>query len=75
MNRAVRELYEEAAELPADDRVELVDLLLDTLATEGNAIEQAWSAEIERRMTEYRAGRVRTKSWEDVRAHLHRSDR
>jgi len=39
------------------------------------AIETAWAAEIKRRMTAYRAGQVKTVSWEDLRAHLHRADR
>jgi putative addiction module component (TIGR02574 family) len=75
MNRAVRDLYEEAAELPADDRVELVDLLLETLTADTETVEEAWAAEIGRRMAEYRAGRARTVSWEELRSHLHRADR
>jgi putative addiction module component (TIGR02574 family) len=75
MSRPVHDLYEEAVELPAEERVELVDLLLETLATESDTVQEAWVAEIERRMAEYRAGRASTVSWEDVRAHLHRSDR
>ncbi|HEY0158458.1 MAG TPA: addiction module protein [Thermoanaerobaculia bacterium] len=37
--------------------------------------EEAWAKEIERRMADYRAGRVKTISWQKVRASLHRSDR
>jgi putative addiction module component (TIGR02574 family) len=74
MSRAVLDLYEQASELPAEQRAELATLLLDSL--EGNPdIEAQWAKEIERRMEEYRAGRVRTVSWDEVRAHLHRPDR
>lgn len=76
MSQAVRELYEQAAELPPNDRAELAGLLLQSLEDRPAAdTEQAWAREIERRMTDYRAGRVKTLSWQEVRAHLHRSDR
>lgn len=78
MSRAVRELYAQASGLEPDERAELAGLLLESLeeqeATRAE-IEEAWVAEIERRMSEYRAGRVNTVSWEELRAHLHRSDR
>lgn len=76
MTRAVEELYEQASQLPANDRAELAGMLLESiedLADEG--VEEAWAAEIERRMAEYRAGRVTTIPWSELRAHLHRSDR
>lgn len=76
MTRAVEELYEKASHLPAKDRAELAGLLLESIedpADEG--VEEAWAAEIERRMAEYRAGRIRTIPWSEVRAHLHRADR
>lgn len=76
MTRAVEELYEQASQLPEHDRAELAGKLLESIedpADEG--VEEAWAAEIERRMADYRAGRVKTTSWSEVRAHLHRADR
>jgi putative addiction module component (TIGR02574 family) len=76
MTRAVEELYEQASHLTAEDRAELAGKLLESIeepADEG--VEEAWAAEIERRMTDYRAGRVKTIPWAEVRAHLHRADR
>ena len=76
MSRAVRDLYQEAAELPPSDRAELAGLLLESLEDHPEAgAEEAWAREIERRMADYRAGRIKTVSWQDVRAHLHRSNR
>lgn len=76
MSRAVRDLYEQAAELSPNDRAELAGLLLESLEAHPVADrEEAWAREIERRMADYRAGRVKTLSWEEVRANLHRSDR
>jgi putative addiction module component (TIGR02574 family) len=76
MSRAVRELYEEASGLPPNDRAELAGLLLESLEDQSaSGTEEAWAREIERRMADYRSGRVKTLSWQEVRAHLHRSDR
>jgi putative addiction module component (TIGR02574 family) len=76
MSQTVRELYEKASELPPHDRAELAGLLLESLDEHRDpGLEEAWAAEIERRMADYRAGRVKTLSWHEVRAHLHRSDR
>ena len=76
MSRAVRDLYDEASELSPEDRAELAGLLLESLEEERDPdADEEWAAEVERRMADYRAGRVKTLSWEDVRARLHRSDR
>lgn len=76
MSQAVRDLYEKASELPPNDRAELAGLLLESLEDQRGAVtEEAWASEIARRMADYRAGRVKTLSWQEVRAHLHRADR
>ncbi len=76
MTRAVEELYEEASQLPEADRAELAGLLLESIEDPSDeGVEEAWAAEIERRLADYRAGRVKTIPWSAVRAHLHRTDR
>ena len=76
MSRAVQELYEKASELAPNDRAELAGLLLESLeAPTDEGVEEAWAAEIERRMAEYRTGHVKTIPWSEVRAHLHRLNR
>jgi len=76
MTRAVEELYEQASQLPEHDRAELAGRLLESIEDPPDeGVEEAWAAEIERRMAEYRAGRVKTIPWSEVRAHLHRADR
>lgn len=76
MTRAVQELYEAASQLPEEDRAELAGKLLESIEDPSDeGVEEAWAAEIERRRTEYRAGRVKTIPWSEVRAYLHRSDR
>ena len=76
MTRAVEELYEQASHLPAEDRAELAGRLLESIdGPPDEGVEEAWASEIERRMTDYRAGRVKTIPWSEVRAHLHRASR
>jgi putative addiction module component (TIGR02574 family) len=76
MTDALQELYDKAAALPPEQRAELAELLLDTLDRAGDQeIADAWAGEIEQRLADYRAGRVTTVSWEEVRAHLQRPDR
>jgi len=76
MARAVRELYAEASKLNPSDRAELAGLLLESIEDPvDESVEDAWAAEIERRMADYRAGRVKTIPWSEVRARLHRSNR
>lgn len=76
MSRAVEDLYEQASQLSEADRAELAGKLLESIEDPpDDGVEEAWAAEIERRMVEYRAGRVKTIPWSEVRAHLHRTDR
>jgi putative addiction module component (TIGR02574 family) len=75
MSRAVHELYEKASELPPEDRAELAGLLLESIEPSDEGVEEAWAAEIERRMSDFRAGKVKTIPWSEVRAHLQRIDR
>jgi putative addiction module component (TIGR02574 family) len=76
MSRAVEDLYEQASHLSEEDRAELAGKLLESIEDPPDeGVEEAWAAEIERRMVEYRAGRVKTIPWSEVRAHLHRPKR
>ena len=76
VSRAIQELYEKASELPADERAELAGRLLEGIEeTTDEGVEESCAAEIERRMAEYRAGRVKTIPWSEVRARIHRTDR
>lgn len=76
MTIAVRELYEKASHLPAEDRAELAGLLLESIEDPADdGVDEAWAAEIERRMADYRAGKVKTVPWSEIRARLHRANR
>lgn len=76
MANSVDELYERATELSPNERAELAGRLLQSIDDAAEpGVEEAWAAEIGRRLADYRAGRVKTVAWSEVRARLHRSDR
>ena len=54
----VTELAQQALKLTADERQELVDLLMPTLEELGPEIEHAWLDEAERRLATYREGHI-----------------
>jgi len=73
MTRSARELFEEAMRLDVQERATLMRLLIEALDAEvEEGVEDAWRAEIERRMAELDSGSVETIPWEEVRARLHR---
>jgi putative addiction module component (TIGR02574 family) len=64
-------LYQQALKLSAGDRAVFAGLLLDSLdASAEDHVDEAWRAEIERRMHELDTGAVTPVVWEQVRARL-----
>ena len=61
-----REIIELALKLDPTDRLELVDQVLHSLDEPDPKVEQFWIEEAERRLAEYRAGKVRGIPAEDV---------
>jgi len=73
MARSARELFDEAMRLDPRERGMLLRLLIDALDDETEeGVEDAWRAEVERRMAELDSGSVETIPWEEVRARLYR---
>jgi len=70
----VEDLFAKAVTLPEQDRAALAALLLDSLEDDasGEDVEEAWAAEVQRRMANYRAGNVQTIGWTELRERLHR---
>jgi putative addiction module component (TIGR02574 family) len=63
----VADLVQRAKSLEPEDRVRLVELLLDSLHDEPIAeVEAAWEQEIRRRVEAFERGEVKTFSAEDV---------
>jgi putative addiction module component (TIGR02574 family) len=71
MERNLKQVFQEAAQLPERDRATLAGLLIETLDPVSEAdVEVAWSEEIKRRLAEIDAGTVELIPWEEVRAEL-----
>ncbi|HVS20251.1 MAG TPA: addiction module protein [Pyrinomonadaceae bacterium] len=71
MATPVDELYEQASDLPPNERAALTGLLVDTL--EGAVdpdVERAWRQEVTRRVEELDSGAAQTVPWEQVREKL-----
>lgn len=73
MSTLVEELSVRAKTLPAEDRVRLVEELLDSLQGEPDAeAEGAWDREIERRVAEIESGAAKLVPAEEVHAEARR---
>ena len=71
MERNLKEVFPEAAQLPERDRATLAGLLIETLDPVSEPeLEAAWSEEIKRRVAEIDAGTAELIPWEEVRAEL-----
>jgi putative addiction module component (TIGR02574 family) len=71
MERNLKEVFREAAQLSERDRATLAGLLIVTLdPVSESEVEAAWSEEIKRRVAEIDAGNVELIPWEAVRAEL-----
>ena len=71
MERNLKEVFQDAVQLPEQDRAALAGLLIETLDPVSEPdVEAAWSEEIKRRLAEVDAGTVELISWEEVRAEL-----
>jgi putative addiction module component (TIGR02574 family) len=71
MSKTFTDLWREAAELSEEERASLAGLLIESLEGEPDEeIEEARSAEIQRRVAEIEAGTAKTVPWEDVRQRL-----
>lgn len=76
MSPAVDRLFQQALELPDDERGELAARLLGSLDPVGEELtgatwEAAWAVEIDRRVREIRSGQVALADGADVLAEIH----
>jgi len=76
MKKSARALFEEAMRLDPEERAALTGLLIESLDPElEEGVEEAWVAEIERRMVELDSGSVQTIPWDELRVRLYGSSR
>ncbi len=64
-------IYDEVLDLPAEERVGLIDKLLQSITPSNKSIEDAWIVESEKRLQKYREGKVQAISGEEVFRKIH----
>ena len=73
MARSARDLFEDAMRLDPEERATLMRLLIEGLDAESEeGVDDAWMAEVERRMAELDSGAAQSLPWEELRARLYR---
>ena len=71
MSTDAESLYQAALNLPEDERFHLASRLMESVEGERDPdYEEAWGAEIARRVEEIDNGTAKMVSWEEVRAQL-----
>jgi putative addiction module component (TIGR02574 family) len=72
MIQETSDLLKRALALPADERAALANTLLDTLDSpnESISVQDAWDAEVARRIADLKAGKAVTVPWEELRREL-----
>ncbi len=72
MSPETSDLLKRALALPADERAALANTLLDTLETssESVSVQEAWDAEVARRIADLKAGNAVTVPWEELHREL-----
>jgi putative addiction module component (TIGR02574 family) len=66
MTEAAKRLSDAARNLPAQDRLELIEQLLDSLDHPDLALDQRWAKEAEDRLAAYRRGEIKAVPLQDV---------
>ena len=75
MSPEVSDLLKRALTLSADERAALANSLLDSLETtdqsvQDQSVQEAWDAEVARRMEDLKAGKAVTVPWEQLHREL-----
>ena len=71
MTALAEKIYDEALDLPSNERLGLIDKLLESISPSTQVIQEAWIAEAERRLVEYNAGNIKATPGEEVFKKIH----
>jgi putative addiction module component (TIGR02574 family) len=66
MTALAEKIYDEVLDLPADQRLGLIDKLLESINPSITSIQEAWVKEAEKRLESYRQGKIQSISGEEV---------
>lgn len=76
MVEEARKIVEQALKMPARERAEIAQRLLESLDSQTDInVESAWQSEVEKRISELDSGKVSCIPWEEVRERLMRNSR
>ena len=70
MSPEISDLLKRALALPVDERAALANTLLDTLEITNEPVQEAWDAEVARRIEDLKAGKAVTVPWEELHREL-----
>lgn len=70
MSPALPDLLKQALALPVDERAALANALLDSLEGKDQSVQEAWDAEVARRMEDLKSGKAVTVAWEELHYEL-----
>ena len=59
-------IYDEVLNLPANERLGLIDKLLESINPTVRSVQEAWIAEAEKRLKLYRSGKIQAIPGEEV---------
>jgi putative addiction module component (TIGR02574 family) len=74
MNAKIKALSEQARQLTAEERIELIEDLERSLTPTDPEIDRLWSEEARDRLNAYRRGEIEAVTFDEVIANLARSD-
>jgi putative addiction module component (TIGR02574 family) len=66
MTALAEKIYDEVLDLPTDQRLGLIDKLLESINPSIASIQEAWIKEAERRLESYRQGKIKSIPGEEV---------
>ena len=66
MTALAEKIYDEVLDLPADQRLGLIDRLLESINPSIASIQEAWVKEAEKRLENYRQGKIQAIPGEEV---------
>ena len=73
MTSAAKKILEDALALPREARATIVEILSESLTSEGAELSPAWATEVKRRVAEIESGAVSPIPWDEAEARIKRS--
>jgi len=70
MSPEISDLLKRPLALSVDERAALANTLLDTLEITNEPVQEAWDAEVARRIEDLKAGKAVTVPWEELHREL-----